>query len=65
MEYGMSENDTPSTTDPTASCAESPGSDAIETTEMYETDEGVVFYDVDNPFAWLQSSSTVKLDDIA
>lgn len=62
----MSDNDTPSTTDPAeASCEASPGTGAVETTEMYETDEGVVFYDANNPFAWLQSSNPVELEDVA
>lgn len=61
IRYGMSGNDTLSTTD--APCAESPGSDAIATTEAYETDEGVVFYDANNPLAWLHARATITLED--
>jgi len=43
--------------------AASEGSDAIETTEAYETDDGVVLYDAENPLAWIQSGKTVPLDD--
>lgn len=39
-------------------------SDAVATTEAYETDEGVVFYDVDNPLAWIQSRTTLSLDEM-
>lgn len=62
----MSNNDTPSSQDrPDASRSEPAVSDAVEATETYETDEGVVFYDADNPLAWLQSRDTVRLDDAA
>ncbi|UPM44160.1 DUF7331 family protein [Halocatena salina] len=57
----MSDNDTLMSTD--AQRAESPGSDAIATTEAYETEEGVVFYDADNPLAWIQACSAIRLDD--
>jgi hypothetical protein len=39
--------------------------DAIRTTEAYETDEGVVLYDAENPLAWVQSPNAVRLDDAA
>lgn len=29
--------------------------------ETYEVDGGVVFYDADNPLAWMESRSTVEL----
>ena len=62
----MSSNGTPSSQDSTdASSPELAVSDAIAATESYETDQGVVFYDADNPLAWLQSRETVRLDDIA
>lgn len=61
MEYGMSDNDTLLPTD--APRSESPGSDAIATTEAYETEEGVVFYDANNPLAWLQAGSAITLAD--
>lgn len=37
--------------------------DDIEFVETYDTDEGIVFYDVDNPLAWLESDSVVTLDE--
>ena len=39
--------------------------DAVETTESYETEEGVVFYDAENPLAWIQTEDIVVLDDVA
>ncbi|WP_225333685.1 DUF7331 family protein [Halomicrobium urmianum] len=38
---------------------------AVESTETYETDEGTVFYDAENPMAWIQAESPVALDDVA
>lgn len=40
-------------------------SEAIRSTEHYETDDGVVFYDSENPLAWLQSDHAVELDSVA
>ncbi len=37
--------------------------DGVETVERYETDEGVVFFDADNPLAWVEATRTVKLDN--
>lgn len=41
--------------------------DAVETTESYETDDGVVLYSAENPLAWLQAeaASAVTLEDAA
>lgn len=33
------------------------------TIEAYETDDGVVLYDADNPLAWVQSTAPVSLDE--
>ncbi|MFC4358789.1 hypothetical protein ACFO0N_12630 [Halobium salinum] len=33
--------------------------------ESYETDDGTVFYESENPLAWVQSSLTVTLQDSA
>ncbi len=30
--------------------------------EAYETEDGVVFYDAENPLGWLKASSTVTLE---
>jgi len=51
------------TTNDTSSGGAASGSDAIETTEAYETDDGVVLYDAENPLAWIQSGTAVPLDD--
>jgi hypothetical protein len=39
--------------------------DAVETTESYETEEGVVFYDAENPLAWIQAEHVLDLDEVA
>jgi len=31
----------------------------------YETGDGVVFYDTENPLAWVQSASAVHLEEMA
>jgi hypothetical protein len=33
--------------------------------ESYETEDGVVFYDADNPLAWMEANRTVQLDEFA
>lgn len=40
-------------------------SDAVDSIESYETEDGVVFYDAQNPMAWLQASTTVTLREQA
>jgi hypothetical protein len=35
--------------------------EAVTSTASYETDEGVVFYDVDRPLAWIQAEETVTI----
>jgi len=35
--------------------------EAVTSTASYETDEGVVFYDVDRPLAWIQAEETVAI----
>ena len=35
--------------------------EAVTSTASYETDEGVVFYDVDPPLAWIQAEETVAI----
>ena len=37
--------------------------DAVETTETYQTDEGTVFYDAQNPLAWLQTDDPIRLSE--
>lgn len=40
-------------------------SDAVRSTEAYETEEGVVFYDAENPTAWMQARATLNLKEMA
>ncbi|ARS88613.1 DUF7331 family protein [Natrarchaeobaculum aegyptiacum] len=35
------------------------------TIESYETDDGVVFYDAENPLAWVETSRAFALSDLA
>jgi hypothetical protein len=35
------------------------------TVESYETDDGVVFFDAQNPLAWVEASLTLRLSDCA
>lgn len=37
--------------------------DGIERTGTYEADDGVVFYDAEEPLAWLRSDRTYRLAD--
>lgn len=37
-------------------------SDAVASTEAYETEDGVVFYDAENPMAWLQAVAALDLE---
>ncbi len=58
--------DTPkSDTDRPGDAPEPAQSDAVQTTEAYETEEGVVFYDAENPTAWLQARATLELEEMA
>jgi hypothetical protein len=58
-------------TDPSTGTAETNGTDgstasaAVRSTESYETEAGVVFYDADNPLAWLQADHAVDLESVA
>lgn len=36
---------------------------SVETTETYEIDNGVVFYDARNPLAWVETSHAVCLTE--
>lgn len=31
--------------------------------EFYETDDGVVLYDAENPLAWVQSDTSIELEE--
>lgn len=39
--------------------------EGTETIEAYETEDGVVFYDAENPLAWVETSQTLELADLA
>ncbi|MCQ4332608.1 hypothetical protein KM295_03705 [Natronomonas sp. F2-12] len=39
--------------------------EAIRSTESYEAGDGVVFYDAENPLAWMQADNAVDLEDAA
>ena len=49
----------------TGQIAEPAVSEAVRSTESYEVRNGVVFYDADNPLAWLQADHVVDLDEAA
>ncbi|NGM71491.1 hypothetical protein G6M89_21320 [Natronolimnobius sp. AArcel1] len=38
--------------------------EGVETIESYEIDDGVVFYDAENPLAWVETSQTLTLEDV-
>ncbi|MCT9096147.1 DUF7331 family protein [Haloarchaeobius sp. HME9146] len=39
--------------------------DGTESIETYETEDSVVFYDAENPLAWLEATKTFALRDVA
>ncbi len=39
--------------------------DGVTTIESYETEEGVVFYDAENPLAWVEATRTLSLEECA
>jgi len=38
-----------------------PGPAGTETVEAYETDDGVVLYDAENPLAWVEATESLTL----
>jgi len=42
-----------------------PEATEMESIETYETNDGVVFYDAENPLAWLEADETCSLRDRA
>lgn len=50
------------TTDRSEPCSEPAGTATI---ESYETDDGVVFYDAENPLAWVETSRAIVLSELA
>lgn len=49
-------------TDPSEPSSEPAGTATI---ESYETEDGVVFYDAENPLAWVETSQTLTLAELA
>ncbi|NHN47578.1 hypothetical protein G9464_08210 [Halostella sp. JP-L12] len=45
--------------------ADLPEPAGVDSVEAYETEEGVVFYDAENPLAWLETSQTLSLREQA
>lgn len=39
------------------------GDSGIDAVESYETEDGVVFYDAQNPLAWLKARQALKLTE--
>lgn len=39
--------------------------EAVAAVGAYEDDEDTVFYDTDNPLAWVQTDRTVRLEEMA
>jgi hypothetical protein len=40
------------------------GDDPRQDVESYETEDGVVFYDAQNPLAWLKATNAESLGDV-
>lgn len=50
--------------DPPARTDDEPSPPAgVATTERYEIDDGIVFYDAANPLAWLEAGHALRLAD--
>ncbi|WP_299237391.1 DUF7331 family protein [Natronomonas sp.] len=49
----------------TGRIAEPTVAEAVRSTESYETSGGTVFYDAENPLAWVQSDDVVDLEESA
>ncbi len=57
--------DTTTDADGTGRTGDPAVAEAIRSTEAYEVSDGVVFYDAENPLAWLQADHAVSLDAVA
>ena len=40
------------------------GSESVDAVGTYETADGVVFYDTENPLAWVQTRDAVRIDEM-
>ena len=61
----MPDSETAANEERNGGIAEPAVSEAVRSTESYEVQEGVVFYDSENPLAWLQADHAVALDEVA
>jgi hypothetical protein len=61
----MPESDTAAGDDGGGRIPEPAVSEAVRATESYEVRDGVVFYDSENPLAWLQADHAVDLEEAA
>jgi hypothetical protein len=61
----MPDTDTPTETDSPQEAPQPAIAEAIRSTESYEVSEGVVFYNAENPLAWLQADRVVDLEEAA
>ncbi|WP_435335494.1 DUF7331 family protein [Haloarchaeobius sp. TZWWS8] len=53
------------TSDGDGSTPEQEAADGTESIETYETEDSVVFFDADNPLAWLEATKSFALSDLA
>lgn len=60
--YCMSER--PDATAEVSASERTAAGDALEATGAYETAEGIVLYDTEQPLAWLQSDGAVELAEM-
>lgn len=61
----MPDTDTTAETDSAERAPQPAVIEAIRSTESYEVSEGVVFYDAENPLAWMQADHVVDLEEAA
>jgi len=60
----MVDSENPGRTDRSPAAPARPGeASGLAPVESYEVDDGVVFYDPQNPLAWVEASRTVSLTD--
>ena len=38
--------------------------DGVDTVERYDVDDGVVFYDSENPLAWVEATQAIQLSKV-
>jgi hypothetical protein len=55
--------DTPHPSDGQSRRAAGTEDEAVARVEAYDDEDGVVLYDAENPLAWIQAKSTVRVQD--